>query len=56
MTLYIPRDLLLYHRFTFDIYNITHTIVPILLFHVQSKLNHLLPHAMFARHGGHGTP
>jgi hypothetical protein len=55
MTLYIQLDILLYRRFAFVIYNIAYAFVSILLFHVLLLLNHLLPHAMFARHRGHGT-
>ncbi len=55
MTLYIQLDILLCRRFAIVIYNIAYAFVSILLFHVLLLLNHLMPHAMFARHRGHGT-
>ena len=49
MTLYLQLYILLYHRFAFDVYNITHTFVPILL-------NHVLSPATPRFHGWCGTP
>ncbi len=35
MTLYIQLYIVLYHRFAFDVYNITHAFVHILLYHAN---------------------